>query len=124
MLARGWFELRKGSTNYEEVLTRIPIVLRGTQLTLVDHMDPSIKIFGIYYNAQRDTFSFHVELPEIGVTFTKLLLLSEIARIFDPCGSLVIVAKIIMQHMWMFKLGWDDLLPDTLIKWCLDHRLS
>ncbi|CAI6376225.1 unnamed protein product [Macrosiphum euphorbiae] len=127
LLARGGFELRKWATNCEAVLTHIPTALRATQLTLIDHMDPSIKILGISWNAQRDTFSFHVESSKVGETCTKRSLLSEIARIFDPCGwlsPLVIVAKIIMQHLWKNKLDWDDPLPDTLIKWWSDHRSS
>ncbi|XP_029341017.1 uncharacterized protein LOC115033124 [Acyrthosiphon pisum] len=95
LLTRGGFELRKWATNCEAVLTHIPTALRATQLTLIDHMDPSIKILGISWNAQRDTFSFHVES-----------------------------SKIIIQHLWKNKFDWDDPLPDTLIKWWSDHRSS
>lgn len=125
LLAPGEFELRKWLTNCEAVLTHIPVALRAIQLTLVDHMDPSIKILGISW--KRDTFLFHVKPSKVGETFTKRLLLSEIARIFYFCGwlsPLVIMAKIIMQQLWKNKLDWDDPLPDTLIKWWSDHRSS
>ena len=53
-----------------------------------------------------------MELP-----FTKRSVLSRIARIFDPMGWLVpvvIIAKIIMQSLWIFKVGWDEDLSDEI----------
>ena len=37
-----------------------------------------------------------------------------IARLFDPAGWLapiVVVAKIIMQELWLLKMSWDDWIP-------------
>ncbi|KAJ8957169.1 hypothetical protein NQ318_007730 [Aromia moschata] len=48
---------------------------------------------------------------------TKRTILSCISQIFDPLGLLspcVIIAKVIIQDLWLAKLGWDDLLPKNL----------
>ncbi|GFW85348.1 uncharacterized protein TNCV_3250851 [Trichonephila clavipes] len=45
------------------------------------------------------------------------MFLSTIARIYDPLGLLgpvVAKAKIFLQKLWMLKIDWTDLLPDTI----------
>ncbi|GFX67697.1 integrase catalytic domain-containing protein [Trichonephila clavipes] len=47
-------------------------------------------------------------------SFTKRMVLSTIARIFDPLGLLgpiITWAKIFMQRLWLLELGWSDELP-------------
>ncbi|GFU49141.1 integrase_H2C2 domain-containing protein [Trichonephila clavipes] len=47
-------------------------------------------------------------------SFTKRIVLSTIARIFDPLGFLgpiITWAKIFMQRLWLLELGWSDELP-------------
>ncbi|GFY02312.1 DUF1758 domain-containing protein [Trichonephila clavipes] len=47
-------------------------------------------------------------------SFTKRMVLSTIARIFDPLGLLgpiITWAKIFMQRLWLLELGWNDELP-------------
>jgi len=48
---------------------------------------------------------------------TKRLVLSHIARIFDPAGwaaLIVVTAKILLQDLWKVALEWDKSLPETL----------
>ncbi|GFW93044.1 integrase catalytic domain-containing protein [Trichonephila clavipes] len=47
-------------------------------------------------------------------SFTTRMVLSTIARIFDPLGLLgpiITWAKIFMQRLWLLELGWSDELP-------------
>ncbi|GFX07878.1 integrase catalytic domain-containing protein [Trichonephila clavipes] len=47
-------------------------------------------------------------------SFTKRMVLSTIARIFDPLGLLIPITtwtKIFMQRLWLLELGWSDELP-------------
>ncbi|GFX53411.1 uncharacterized protein TNCV_2946501 [Trichonephila clavipes] len=47
-------------------------------------------------------------------SFTKRMVLSTIARIFDPLGLLgpiITWAKIFTQRLWLLELGWSDELP-------------
>ncbi|GFX65027.1 integrase catalytic domain-containing protein [Trichonephila clavipes] len=82
-----------------------------------DFSDPSeIKVLGVYWNPKHDCFSFRVKigLHELN---TKRDVLSTIARIYDPLGLLgpvVAKAKIFLQKLWMLKIDWTDLLPDTI----------
>jgi hypothetical protein len=48
---------------------------------------------------------------------TKREILSKTAQVFDPLGlvaPVVVKAKIILQQCWSLKIGWDDLLPETI----------
>ena len=73
--------------------------------------DPSSRslILGLSWNSSLYQFEFKVESFDAKVT--KRLLLSRIARVFDPMGWLapfIIVAKMFMQSLWLSKLNWDD----------------
>ncbi|XP_035918682.1 uncharacterized protein LOC118516961 [Anopheles stephensi] len=47
-------------------------------------------------------------------TITMRSILSNIARMFDPLGLIapvIIRAKLLMQELWLQKIGWDDPVP-------------
>ncbi|XP_029054599.2 uncharacterized protein LOC114881882 [Osmia bicornis bicornis] len=51
------------------------------------------------------------------LNFTKRLVLSEVAQIFDPLGLLspiIIRAKVFLQELWLLNLKWDDPLPSNV----------
>ena len=76
--------------------------------------ETSVPILDIDWQPNTDYFSFHIEDTFLELPFTKRAVLSRIARIFDPMGWLapvVITAKIIMQSLWIRKVGWDEELP-------------
>ena len=54
------------------------------------------------------------------IVFTRRLLLSNVARIFDPVGFLIPIileAKLLMRESWCGSvIGWDDPLPEELSK--------
>lgn len=42
---------------------------------------------------------------------TKRMILSYVARLFEPLGlvgPVITFAKIMMQNLWAWKIGWDD----------------
>ncbi|GBN28946.1 hypothetical protein AVEN_262210-1 [Araneus ventricosus] len=70
------------------------------------------KTLGVVWKSKTDCFCFKVASEEFGVT--KHLVLSTIARVFDPLGILgpvVTKAKIFLQKLWLLNLKWDDPLP-------------
>ncbi|GBM16942.1 hypothetical protein AVEN_267331-1 [Araneus ventricosus] len=70
------------------------------------------KTLGVVWKSKTDCFCFKVASEEFGVT--KRLVLSTIARVFDPLGILgpmVTKAKIFLEKLWLLNLKWDDLLP-------------
>ncbi|GFX40077.1 integrase catalytic domain-containing protein [Trichonephila clavipes] len=82
-----------------------------------DFSDSSeIKVLGVYWNPKHDCFSFRVKI-DLHELNTKRDVLSTIARIYNPLGLLgtvVAKAKIFLQKLWMLKIDWTDLLPDTI----------
>ncbi|GFS67921.1 integrase catalytic domain-containing protein [Trichonephila clavipes] len=71
------------------------------------------KALGIIWNPKLDCFLFRIE-QQRPTSFTKRMVLSTIARIFDHLGLLgpiITWAKIFMQRLWLLELGWSDELP-------------
>jgi hypothetical protein len=119
LLKEGQFELRKWSSNTKEFLLDIPVDHCEKPLRFDSDNLNIIKILGLYWDSESDMFSYFTALSE--TSYTKRSILSNIARIFDPCGWLAPVtfkAKSIMQELWTLGVGWDDRLPISMLsKW-------
>jgi len=78
-------------------------------------------VLGLHWDPNTDQFAYHTSIQQI--SSTKRHVLSVIARIFDPIGTLgpmLLWAKCFMQLLWCTKLGWDDRMFDELqSKWQL-----
>lgn len=115
------FSARKWTANSRSILANLPLdhLLSEDFLTLEDNS--SAKTLGIRWNARSDCFYFAMAPFQNSTVYTKRAVISIIAKLFDPAGWLapiVVVAKIIMQRVWVDKTGWDDQLVDeTLNLW-------
>lgn len=75
-----------------------------------------LKVLGISWVTDEDCFVFEtidIGIPEITL-FTKRIVLSLSARIFDPLGLLTpftITLKMLFQKAWQIGYHWDDILP-------------
>ncbi|XP_066581484.1 uncharacterized protein [Prorops nasuta] len=78
-------------------------------------VDQTVKTLGLIWHPANDTFNFDTEIMQLSDGApTKRIVLSNLARLFDPLGWLspvVINAKILLQDLWILKLGWDIPLP-------------
>ncbi|XP_039315422.1 uncharacterized protein LOC105198944 [Solenopsis invicta] len=116
----GGFNLQKWSSNQVEVLTEIPEKNRIAHFTVNIKDNVAVKTLGLHWITTTDTFqfTFNLSIPDV---ITKRVILSNIAKLFDPLGFLapvIITAKIFIQQLWSNKLGWDDPLPEALaLKW-------
>lgn len=72
-------------------------------------------MLGVKWIPDDDVFTFDgVVIPD-DVVPTKRVVLSFIARLFDPLGFLTpfsMVAKCLFQTLWQLGLQWDEVLPD------------
>lgn len=116
VLAQGCFQLRKWSSNHDELLKDLPSDHRETPYRFEDSGD-IFKILGIEWNPSSDEFLYRVS--NLNKKFTKRGILSDIARLYDPCGFIAPVtfyAKSFMQSLWLLDLSWDDPLPDEALQ--------
>ncbi|XP_054722558.1 uncharacterized protein LOC129232437 [Uloborus diversus] len=115
LMRRGGFTLRKWISNEHSILSKLPPELKVTEQSINIAEDQSVKLLGIQWDPNQDTFAIHLNQAQ-DVT-TKRQLLSSIARIYDPLGFIspsTVLAKIMMQKLWLCKSKWDDPLPDTM----------
>lgn len=122
-LRRRNFTLRKWRSNDWYVLGECVDVEHG-DVSL--EMDQAASVLGLKWQAQEDHFRFDVRAIEPAVEkYTKRVMASEIARVFDPTGFLspvTIVGKILIQRLWLVKCGWDEAVPPAIqISW-VKHR--
>ncbi|XP_037821303.1 uncharacterized protein LOC119610239 [Lucilia sericata] len=115
------FSLRKWTANHKRLLQDLPpkYLLDSNFLKLSDSC--TSKTLGLRWNAGNDCFYFKPFQFSTENIFTKRVVLSQIAKLFDPAGWLapkIIVAKIIMQQIWKDNTAWDEeIAPSTLTQW-------
>ncbi|XP_046142523.1 uncharacterized protein LOC114881403 [Osmia bicornis bicornis] len=76
--------------------------------------DCATKILGIKWIPHQDKLNFSTISATQRAQFTKRLVLSEVAQLFDPLGfvaPVIIRAKILIQELWLQELSWDDIMP-------------
>lgn len=121
LLKKGGFELRKWVSNHPRLLANIPAEERLEQSLSFNPESPtsSVKILGLKWNAFSDSFSYSVDISS--ESCSKRVILSNVARIFDPLGflaPLTFFAKHIIQHLWTLGLEWDQIPPENVCaKW-------
>lgn len=87
-------------------------------MSLTDQPNDSVKVLSISWNTAHDTLFFKVTLMKSIEHLTKRELLSEIACTYDPCGwlsPLIIVSKILVQHIWQKGASWDKQVIKTIL---------
>ena len=86
-------------------------------LVLSSRDGESHKVLGVQWDPDGDVFSFEgVDVPS-DIVVTKRVILSFIARLFDPLGLLtpfIMTAKRLFQETWCLGLGWDHAVPEAI----------
>ncbi|XP_075157510.1 uncharacterized protein LOC142230767 [Haematobia irritans] len=115
-LSSAGFSLRKWTANDERILKDLPAEHLLIENFLEIDGESRTKTLGIRWNAREDIFYFSVKPIDKRGDFTKREVLSVISALFDPAGWLgpiIIVAKMLMQQIWMDKTGWDEYLTES-----------
>ncbi|XP_055387374.1 uncharacterized protein LOC129615957 [Condylostylus longicornis] len=112
MMTSGGFSLRKWSSNAAELLEALPQEHREINWPLKIEEAETVKTLGIQWDPANDQFSYKISLLENdSQKWTKRTILSEVSKLFDPLGWLapcIIMAKIMIQKLWLSGSGWDD----------------
>jgi hypothetical protein len=108
---------RKWLSNSTEVLNKIPVELRASQVNLSESELPTVKTLGLIWKSDSDEFTYSYTESRSDMKITKRSVLRRIAALYDPLGFLVpftVRAKMIMQKIWLTGLDWDIELPEML----------
>ncbi|XP_070529828.1 uncharacterized protein [Cardiocondyla obscurior] len=119
----GRFPLAKWHATDNQLLSNISILNSKAKDSMVSLDNCETKLLGLKWMPHKDQFIFSSKFDSPPNQFTKRLVLSKVAQIFDPLGfvsPVVIRAKVFMQKLWLLKLSWDDLLPASVnSRWLL-----
>lgn len=114
IIATAGMELDKWSSNDENILYGV-ISEDNNKISSIHEIDNTkfTKILGLYWNSLTDNFQFKIKIDErsMDLPTTKLNILSDIARIFDPLGVIgpvVIRAKLLLQMVWQARGEWNE----------------
>ncbi|XP_043113913.1 uncharacterized protein LOC122358188 [Puntigrus tetrazona] len=118
--ATGGFRLTKWTSNSRPVLASIPDEEKAKEVKELD-LDkeklPMERALGIHWSTETDSFYFKINLKE--QQSTRRTILSTVNSIYDPIGflaPLILPAKRIQQELCRVTCGWDDKIPDGLMK--------
>jgi hypothetical protein len=98
--------LTKWGSNNREVLDKALYDLSDKCALLCN-----VKVLGLGWSPEEDCFMFEGSFIDPGLVVTKRMVLSLIARLFDPLGFLnpfVISLKCLFQTLWRTGIGWDE----------------
>ena len=127
MLATANLRLHKIVSNSVEVMEAFPTEDRGKGVRDLDlHRDslPAQRSLGVYWDLEKDNFTFQVSPPD--KPFTRRGVLSIVNSVYDPLGlaaPVLLEGRLLLQQLVAMgkkttenrPLGWDDPLPDALL---------
>lgn len=128
--AKGGFELRNFTSNCQKVVQALNGSTISSMNMDIEHENTIDKILGLFWNVNRDTFTFQLKFSRIPEDIlqlqrhpTKREMLSFAMSVYDPFGfiaNLTIHIKVLVQAIWRLGTSWDEPVPDPIFnKWCL-----
>lgn len=123
LLSKACLKLRQWASNEPTILANVDEKCLDNDFKL--NKNCMLKTLGIFWKAKEDIFVYTIKVPELPSKISKRIILSEIAKLFDPLGLLgpvILYAKLIMQELWMSKVTWDEFVPSSIyynwLKFC------
>ncbi|XP_015435716.1 PREDICTED: uncharacterized protein LOC107191240 [Dufourea novaeangliae] len=112
LLREAGFELRKWASHEPTVINSVSD--EPKDIVSQAEMDP--RTLGMLWGPLTDELRIAIK-DRITTRVTKRVILSELARIFNPLGlvgPVVIRAKLLMQLLWQLKVSWDESVPQRI----------
>ena len=108
VLAEGGFHLTKWVTSDPSLGEKLNVSSKDV-----------CSILGFNLDLKQDNFTFtQLDFSQLSIEYTKRVLLSLVASIFDPLGMLgpfSMYAKIIIQKLWRLGYTWDETVTHDLV---------
>ncbi|XP_044249366.2 uncharacterized protein [Drosophila takahashii] len=111
ILRRGHFPLTKWHSNY------VGFMEDHASKKLSSCGEGLASALGVNWNQHKDTLFFKFIPRNNATRITKRSILSTASALFDPLGllsPLVVVAKILLQELWLAGLQWDESVPENI----------
>lgn len=125
VLSSGCFQLRKWSSNCQELLYNLQADYIEMNLPVNLDRDYGIKTLGIIWYPLNDKFTYKIKIEPSSNNLTKRSILSEIAKLYDPLGWItptIILAKLLIQQLWLSGVDWDEQVPKSIGNVWLEYR--
>ena len=107
--------MRAAGMELAKCASNSPLLLNRIQMQGQQHQTSDVtQVLGVTWCREDDSLSFSGDQLPDGILPTKRVVLSLLARIYDPLGLLnpfTVLAKSLFQDMWELKLDWDEVLP-------------
>lgn len=112
ILSESGFTLRKWLSNDMRIFENSE-QLHCTDVPFQINNSKEAKTLGLLWERD-DIFLYKLKVDQKGEILTKRIILSSIAKIFDPLGLInpCIITKIILQRLCQNGLNWDEAVPD------------
>ncbi|XP_044312490.1 uncharacterized protein LOC123037080 [Drosophila rhopaloa] len=111
ILTAGKMELAKWHSNHQDFVNDTTV----KELNLDDYATTST--LRLKWDQREDIFKFSFNCSTAPESITKQTILSVASSLFDPLGlvsPVIMVAKILLQEIWLLRLHWDESVPMTL----------
>ncbi|XP_075990332.1 uncharacterized protein LOC142985983 [Anticarsia gemmatalis] len=111
MMKRGGFTLKKWASNNAEFMKSVSFDERSSNAHFDLNKEGKVKALGILWNLKTDKIEYNSNLEPIDRDVTKRSILSDVQKLYDPLGWIapsIILAKILIQKLWLERVNWDD----------------
>lgn len=113
------FELRKWLSNEPRIIKGLNITSSATEVNTIQiGSGEKCKTLGLAWSVQHDALTYNIQNNcRQDTPITKRTILSHVSQIFDPLGLVTpctVIAKIILQKLWMERVAWDEVVPKNI----------
>ena len=121
VLQKGGFDLRKWRSSSANVLSTIPADLHEVdplKTSTATHVITHSKALGLRWDSTSDVMSPTISSTKL-ISPTRRGLVSAVFKTYDVLGWIaptLLQMKLLIQGLWKSTKGWDDIVPEKVVK--------